>query len=85
MSSALTPYEVESFCDHIARLGCLFSGEVHVSVDADGLERGCPELRALAHCVKRLRGRGVVVRVHTARLRKSALQSVKVDRLALAR
>jgi hypothetical protein len=85
LSSALTPYGVESFCDQIASLGCRFSGEVHVSVDVDGLQRGCPELRALTCRVKRLRRQGVVVHFHTARLRRSVLHSVKVDRLALAR
>ena len=84
-SSALTPYGVESFYDQIASLGRRIAGEVHVTVDVDGAQPGNPELCALTRRMKRLRHQGIVVHFHTARSRRSALQSAKVDRPALAR
>ena len=85
LSGALTPYGVESFYDEVASLGCRIVGEVHVSVDVDGARSEHPELCALARRMKRLSRRGIIVHLHTARSRHSALQFVKVDRPALAR
>ena len=72
VSGALTPYDLENLCDQIAQLGRREAGDVHVEVELGGTMRDSPELRTLARRMQRLRRRGVVVHVHTARDRDRA-------------
>jgi len=67
VSGVLTPYDLENLCDQIATLGRKESGDVYVEIELAGTMCDSPELRTLAHRMKRLRRQGVVVHVHAAR------------------
>jgi hypothetical protein len=69
VSGALTPYDVESLCDHIVTLGRTSAGDVHVQIELGGASRNSPELRTLEHRMRRMRRQGVVVHLHAARSR----------------
>ncbi len=69
-SGALTPYDVENLCDQIGTLSGRDSSDVRVEVELNGATPNSPELQSLALRMKRLRKRGMSVRLHTARRRR---------------
>ena len=68
-SGALTPYDVENLCDQIVMLSGRDISDVRVEVELNGAAPNGPEMQSLALRMKRLRKRGMSVRLHTARRR----------------
>ena len=70
-SGALTPYDVENLCDQIVLLSGHEASDVRVEVELNGATPNGPEMQSLTRRMKRLRKRGLSVRLHTARSRRS--------------
>lgn len=67
ISGPLTPYDIESLYDQFAGRTTERDEDVKVVVDLAGAPRNTPELRSLAHRLKRLERRGVAISMHAAR------------------